>query len=211
MLIMLLILIPSILSAQAISVFNANSVADLIETESARIKTFRGRFVYKKNRESYNGTITYVAPDKLLMQFGPAADPEDKKIMSDGAYIWVQEGDIIARQRMTPENNPAEGWNIRRLRQQYIPTAPSTGLEIKYGEIDAYQIVMQPKVNTSSFRNIDIIADKKGLIRRIRGTSRVGVTTELTFYYNEINREYDENEFRITTTEETQIYDNIFD
>ncbi len=97
------------------------------------------------------------------------------------------------------------------LRQQYIPTAPGTGLEIKYGTIDAYQIVMQPRVNTSSFRNIDIISDKSGLIRRIKGTSRVGVTTELTFYYDEINREYDDGEFRVTTTEETQIYDNIFD
>ncbi|MGL4677084.1 MAG: LolA family protein [Brevinema sp.] len=210
-LILILAFIPSFLSAQAIAVFNANSVADIIETSSAKITSFKGNFVYKKDRSNFSGIITYVSPDKLLMQFGTEANPQNKKIVSDGKFIWVQEGDIIARQKMTDTSNPISTWNIRKLRRQYIPTAPSSGLEISFGNIPAYQIILEPKVNTTSFRNIDIIADREGLIRRIRGVSRVGTVTELTLYYKEFNKEYPSKNFTITTTEESQIYDNIFE
>ncbi len=207
----LLLMLPNIASTQAISVFNANSVADIIEASSAKIQSFKGSFVYKKNNTSHSGIITYVSPDKLLMQFGTEANPQNKKIVSDGQYIWVQEGDIIARQKMTDSNSPVSAWNIRRLRQQYIPTSPSSGLDIMYGSIPAYQIIFEPKVNTTSFRNIDVIADKDGRIRRIRGTSRIGVVTEISFSYREYNKQYDAKEFVINTTEDSQIYDNVFE
>ncbi|MGL5955828.1 MAG: LolA family protein [Brevinema sp.] len=209
--ILILVLIPGFLSAQAISVFNANSVADIIETTSAKINSFKGTFVYKKDRSSFSGVVTYVSPDKLLMQFGTEANPQDKKIVSDGQFIWVQEGNIIARQKMTDTGNPVSAWNIRKLRRQYIPTAPGSGLEIMFGNTPAYQIILEPKVNTTSFRNIDIIADREGLIRRIRGVSRVGTVTELTFHYQEFNKEYNSKSFVVTTTEDSQIYDNIFE
>lgn len=210
-LVLITILIPNILFAQAISVFNANSVADIIEKYAAKVTSFKGQFIYKQGRSTQSGIITYVSPDQLLMQFGTEANPIDKKIVSDGKFIWVQEGDIIARQKMDETSSPLTGWNIRKLRRQYIPTAPSTGLEIKYGSIPAYKIILEPKVNTSSFRNIEIIADRDGLIRRIKGTSRVGTSTELTFIYREFNKEYDTKDFVVNTTEESQIYDNIFE
>ncbi len=208
---MLLLLIPSLASSQAISVFNANSVADIIEASSDKVRSFKGTFTYKKNNSTSYGVITYVAPDKLLMQFGTEARPQRKKIVADGQYIWVQEGDIIARQRMSSDNSPVTGWNIRRLRQQYIPTAPASGLEIMYGTTPAYQIIFEPKVNTTSFRSIDIIATRDGRIRRIKGTSRIGTITEITLSYSELNRTYDSKDFVINTTEDSQIYDNVFE
>ncbi len=208
---MFLLLIPSIASSQAISVFNANSVADLIETSSSKVRSFKGTFTYKRNNSTFYGVITYVSPDKLLMQFGTEARPQNKKIVLDGQHIWVQEGDIIARQKLTSDNSPVAGWNIRRLRQQYIPTAPASGLEIKYGTASAYQIIFEPKVNTTSFRTIDIIATTDGRIRRIKGTSRIGVVTEITISYSDFNRSYDTKDFVINTTEDSQIYDNVFE
>lgn len=210
-LLLMIISLPILSYSQEISVFNASSVTDIIEKSSAKITSFKGHFVYKKDKKTYSGIIYYSSPDKLLMQFGSEANPQNKKIISDGKFIWVQEGDIIARQRMGESNSPIDGWNIRKMRNQYIATAPSSGLEIKYGNILAYQIIFEPKVNTTSFRSIDMIADREGLIRRIKGVSRVGVTTELSISYSEFNRDYDESYFVINTTEDSQIYDNIFE
>ncbi len=211
MLLMFLVL-PSVVFSQAISVFNASSVANEIEKASAKITSFKGRFVYKKDKSSYFGVITYVSPNKLIMQFGSEANPADKKIVSDGKFIWVQKGNLIARQKLGEENNPVKAWNIRSLRRQYIATASSNGLEIKYGQTPAYQIVFEPKINTTSFRRIEMIADKKtSRILRVRGISRVGIVTELAISYSEINRGYSDEEFVVNTTEESQIYDNIFE
>jgi len=210
-LVLTLIVLPSIYFAQAIKVFNASSVADIIEKKSASIKSFKGRFVYKRNKRTFYGTIIYQTPDLLSMQFGTESNPEDKRIISDSQFIWVKEGDIIARQKLGEATNPTGVWNLRRMRRQYIATTPKSGLEIMYGKIPAYQIILEPKWNTTSFRQIEIIADKDGLIRRIMGISRVGVKTELSLSYSEFNNEYDVKNFRIYTTEESQIYDNIFD
>ena len=210
-LLLIMIALPMNLFPQSIKVFNASSVIDIIEKSSSKIKSFKGRFVYKKDKRSYSGYIIYVVPDKLLMQFGTEASPQNKKIVSDGKFIWIQEGDIIARQKMGESSSPITGWNIKKLRRQYIATAPSSGLEIKYGSLAAYQIIFEPKVNTTSFRSIDMIADKTGLIRRVKATSRIGVVTELSISYSEFNREYTEDEFVINTTEDSQIYDNIFE
>lgn len=208
---LLVLLLPVLVSAQSISVFNATSVADTIEQSSAKIKSFKGNFIYKKDNRTFYGIMIYVSPNKLVMQFGTENNPQDKKIVSDGRFIWVQEGDIIARQKLEEETNPVNAWNIRKLRRQYIATAPNTGLEIKYGNLAAYQIVFEPKVNTTSFRRINIIASKDGRIYRVQGTSRLGVVTELSISYKEINKEYDDDEFVVNTTEESQIYDNIFE
>lgn len=207
----LLILIPSINFTQAIKVFNASSVADIIEKKSASYKSFKGRFIYKRNKKAFYGTIIYQAPDLLSMQFGSDSNPQDKKIVSDQHYIWVKEGDIIARQKLGEKTNPIGAWNLRRMRKQYIPTAPNSGLEIMYGKLPAYQIILEPKWNTTSFREIEIISDRNGLIRRITGISRIGVKTELSLSYLEFNKEYDMKNFQVYTTEESQIYDNIFD
>ena len=66
-------------------------------------------------------------------------------------------------------------------------------------------------MNTTSFRSIDMIADKTGLIRRVKATSRIGVVTELSISYSEFNKEYGIDEFVVNTTEDSQIYDNIFE
>ncbi|MDK2818319.1 MAG: outer membrane lipoprotein carrier protein LolA [Spirochaetota bacterium] len=210
-LLLIMIALPMSLFPQSIVVFNATSVVDIIEKASSKIKSFKGKFVYKKDKNSYSGYIIYVVPNKLLMQFGTESDPIDKKIVSDGKFIWIQEGDLIARQKMGESTNPLTGWNIQKLKRQYIATAPRSGLEIKYGSIPAYQIIFEPKINTTSFRSIDMIVDKEGLIRRVKATSRVGNVTELTLSYSEFNKEYGAEEFIVNTTEESQIYDNIFE
>ncbi len=210
-LLLIMIALPMNLFPQSVVVFNATSVIDIIEKSSSKIKSFKGRFVYKKDNKSYSGYMIYVVPDKLLMQFGTESNPIDKKIVSDGKFIWIQEGDIIARQKMGENTNPITGWNIRKLRREYIATAPSSGLEIQYGSIPAYQVIFEPKVNTTSFRSIDMIADREGLIRRVKAISRVGVVTELSISYSEFNKEYGIDEFVVNTTEDSQIYDNIFE
>lgn len=195
---------------QSITVFNASSVADIIDKHSAKYKSFSGRFVYKKNNRTQSGTITYAAPDKLVMQFGTANNPQNQKIISDSRFLWIIDGDIIGRQSLETVTNPLGAWNIKRLITQYTPTAPNTGLEIMYGSTPAYKIVLEPKKNTTSFRRIELIAEKSGLIRQITGISRVGIKTELSISYNEFNQEYDQKLFLVETTEDSQIYDNIF-
>ncbi|MGL4394186.1 MAG: LolA family protein [Brevinema sp.] len=205
-----LLMIPAIVSAQAISVFNANSVADIIEKKSASYKSFKANFVYQKDKRSYTGVMTYIAPNKFVMEFKKTNTGDNKKIVSDGNFIWIQEGTIIARQKLGKETT-VTSWNIRRLRRQYIVTAPKTGLEIMYGKIPAYQLNFEPKWNTTSFRGVELISDKNGLIYRIKATSRVGVTTTLSLTYIEFNKNYDSKIFVIETSEDSQIYDNIFD
>ncbi|MGL4388000.1 MAG: LolA family protein [Brevinema sp.] len=207
---MIILMIPIILSAQAISVFNANSVADIIEKKSASYKSFKANFVYQKDKKSFNGVMTYVSPNKFVMEFKKSSTGDNKKIVSDGSFIWIQEGSIIARQKLGKETT-VTSWNIRRLRKQYVVTAPKSGLEIVYGQTPAYQVNFEPKWNTTSFRGIELIADKTGLIQRIKGTSRVGITTTLSLTYIEFNKSYDQKIFVIETSEDSQIYDNIFE
>ncbi|MGL4366885.1 MAG: LolA family protein [Brevinemataceae bacterium] len=201
----------SVLSAQQITVFNASSVADIIEKHSANYKSFKGNFIYKHNNKSYSGIITYVAPDLLLMQFGSASAPQNKRIVSDGKFVWVKEGDIIARQKLGTNSHPVQSWNITRLRRQYIATVPVTGLKTMFGKIPAYHIMFQPKHNATAFRSIEMISDRNGLIYRISGVSRIGVKTELSLNYTEFNKQYDPSVFVLQTTEDSQIYDNVFE
>ncbi|MGL4563089.1 MAG: LolA family protein [Brevinema sp.] len=208
--VLILVATPVVLLAQAIKVFNANSVADIIEKKSATYKSFKAQFVYQKDKRSFSGTMTYVAPSKFVMEFKKTNTGDNKKIVSDGNFIWIQEGMIIARQKLGNDSS-ITSWNIRRLRKQYIATAPKSGLEIIYGKTPAYQINFEPKWNTTSFRFIELIADKNGLIQRIKGVSRVGVTTTLSLTYLEFNKSYDPNVFTIETSEDSQIYDNIFE
>ncbi|MGL4560905.1 MAG: LolA family protein [Brevinema sp.] len=208
--VLILVATPVVLLAQAIKVFNANSVADIIEKKSATYKSFKAQFVYQKDKRSFSGTMTYVAPNKFVMEFKKTNTGDNKKIVSDGNFIWIQEGMIIARQKLGNDSS-ITSWNIRRLRKQYIATAPKSGLEIIYGKTPAYQINFEPKWNTTSFRFIELIADKNGLIQRIKGVSRVGVTTTLSLTYLEFNKSYDPNVFTIETSEDSQIYDNIFE
>lgn len=209
---LILMLFPILLFSQTISVFNASSVADLIEQKVSKIKSFKGNFTYKKDNKVSTGSIIYVAPHKLNMEIlSSDGSAEPKRIICDGINMMVQQGDLIARQRLMEDTHPLKAWSISRLRYQYIPTAPASGLETMYANVAAYKIIFEPKLNTTNFRTIEMIVDTQGLMRFVKAVSRLGITTELTLSYREFNRDYFNKEFEVVTTEKSQIYDNIFE
>lgn len=193
--------------AKRVQVQNAATVVEFIEQNLSKYKSFAGSFVYKRNNRTFQGTLLYTAPDKLLMNFN-----DKTKIVSDGKFVWVSDGNLIGRQSLDEsKTSPIAMWNLRRLSSQYTATSAPTGLEIMYGNLPAYQIVFEPKANTTGFRRIELIAERdSGLIRSIKGTSRVGSRTELALSYREFNKAYPETNFIIDTTEDSQIYDNVF-
>ena len=194
--------------AQArVEVKNAASVVEFIEQNTAKYKSFGGSFVYKKNNRTQQGSIIYTAPDKLVMNFANST----AKIASDGKFVWISDGNLVGRQTLEAAGTPLNVWNIRRLAAQYTATSAADGLNVMYGSVPAYRIIFEPKANTTSFRRIELIAERDtGLIRQITGTSRVGTRTELAVSYREFNKVYNETNFAIEVTEDSQIFDNIF-
>lgn len=193
--------------ARRVQVQNAATVVEFIEQSVSKYKSFAGSFVYRKNNKTSQGSIIYAAPDKMVMDFAG-----NLRIVSDGKFVWISDGSLIGRQSLEAANtSPVALWNLRRLSGQYTATAAPEGLEIMYGNTPAYQIIFEPKANTTGFRRIELIAERdSGLIRQIKGTSRVGNRTELAVSYREFNKTYNETNFIVETTEDSQIYDNVF-
>ncbi|MGL5255207.1 MAG: LolA family protein [Brevinema sp.] len=190
-----------------VEVRNAASVVEFIEQNTAKYKSFGGSFVYKKNNRTQQGSILYAAPDKLSMTFVNST----AKIVSDGKFVWISDGNLIGRQNLESSTSPINVWNIRRLVAQYTATSAPDGLNVMYGTVPAYRIIFEPKANTTSFRRIELIAERdSGLIRQISGTSRVGIKTELAVNYREFNKNYNDTNFTVEVTEDSQIFDNIF-
>lgn len=192
---------------EKIKVFNATTVVGVINERIAKIKYFTGTFVYKFNNRSYKGTIQYKSPDKFAMNYY-----NKNKILSNGKYLWIVfEPQKIAVKEVLDKAklNPMAGWNIKRLRREYLPTFPKSGGRVTYLGKEHYKIRWIPKNNTAGFRYIDMVVSKDGYIRKVRADNSLGKTIELAITYGTINKPMSDDNFSFEPDEDTQMYENI--
>ncbi len=201
----------SLVSAKNIEVFNAKTITDLIQTKTATIKSFTGGFVYRLESKSYTGTIVYKQPSKFSLALNTGAH-----IFSDGKYLYIDfKGQNIAVKEFLGDNekNPMTGWNIKRLLREYTATLPQNGYKVTYGTANkpAYRLMFVPKSNTAGFRFIEMIVTDDGLIQKVNAQNQLGKTLEMSINYRSFNNPVNDDNFEFEPDENTQTFENIWE
>lgn len=146
------------------------------------------------------GTLSFSKPAKMLWDYD---DPEGKKIIMDGGFIWmIMPGEPhVYRQAFSKafETSTPLAFltGVGRLADEFrITSAPALS---NPGEEPVHRLTLEPKAKDSPIRPMDLLVDRsRFLVVAVESTDLLGNRTEIRFSDIEVNVELPEDLFVYT-------------
>jgi outer membrane lipoprotein-sorting protein len=172
------------------------------------IKSFQGSITISISSKSYSGTIKYLKPSMLKINFAQGID-----IISDSKSMWIYiKGDntVIKQPILKAKGgksifasefiNPYD-----KYKSEYIVVLD------KYNDKEyAFKMKNKPDV-FSTFSEAQLVCLNNGLISSLVGKTFSGQDVKISIKYSSVNTDIDTREFFFTPPADAQVLVNLFD
>lgn len=198
-------------SAIAQGITTANEFFKSVSDKYATFKDYQAEVDIKIDKTDMAATVTYLAPDKMRMDF---SNPAEQTIVYDGKRLvcYLPDSGAVLTQDATGEN-PTTSEGLSLLRRYY-----TVSYEIGQGEVPldegsdemVVKLILWRRTGSESFRSIRIsIVPETKLIRRIIATTPDGIVYQFDFKTYEINQGLTAKRFEYNIPSAANNYDNF--
>ncbi len=166
---------PAVVSAQ--QVLTAREFFDTVAANYAAIEDYTATMVWRDERGTMRGTLTYKRPNLVRIDF---TQPQDQLLVSNGQrlMIYVPAHNVRLTQTLRPQVGSAPGGiataeGLALMRRNYsiaylegpepVPLRDGSSTYVTKLRLDRRQA-------TESFRELILSVDENGFIRQIEGT-----------------------------------------